>query len=34
MNTSGLNMKSGFHPDTFLKYFSSIRSLAGRYQQM
>ncbi len=24
----------GFHPDTLLQYFSSIRSLAGRYQQI
>ncbi len=24
----------GYHPDTLLQYFSSIRSLAGRYQQI
>lgn len=34
MNTNGLNMQSGFHPDTLIKYCSSIRSLAGRYQQI
>lgn len=24
----------GFHPDTLIKYFSSVRSLTGRYQQI
>ncbi|NEN25619.1 T9SS type A sorting domain-containing protein [Cryomorpha ignava] len=25
---------AGFHPDTLIKYFSSVRSLTGRYQQI
>lgn len=25
---------SGFHPDTLIKYFSSIKTLTGRYQQV
>ena len=25
---------SGFHPDTLIKYFSSVRTLTGRYQQV
>ena len=34
MNTNVLNIQSGFDPDALIKYFSSVRNLAGRYQQI